>query len=646
MELKYTKCKYCGKEMPTGRIKRHENCCVKNPENIASEEPIELNESNLEKVQNLPKVLKRRQSVKYICSSCGREILLKSFLNFKGFSTCHNCEREKTNIEKFGSKTPAQSLSVKEKIKKAWNEKTNEEIEKSNQKRKNTCKERYGVEAVAQDKEIHQKQIDTLISKSEEEKKKISEKRSNTMKSLYGVEHALQSPEFLEKSKNTSKIKYGKENIFQTEEFKKKRSKTCIEKYGDEFPIRTKEIQEKVKNTCEERYGKETYVNTEKAKKTLLEKYGIAHAPIHKYIFENEYFDSSWELAVWIWAKENNFEIKREPIEIEYEFEGQKHSYFPDFEINGKLIEIKGSQFFRNGKMINPYDESKNGLFEAKHQAGLKNNVIFWKEEEMKSIIDYIEKKYTKNFLPLFKKDIPFPYPELITKGDYDLIRYFHKSIFSASKKGKLRPIQAWENKSLVLDSALNRLKYVGRCTPQDILKGFSIAQIAPKVSVFRPKLAEKLIKKYIPEAVLIVDPFSGFSGRMLGAFNCGKQYLGFDINEEHVKESNEIIRYKKIEDKCEVRVQDLISFKEKDWTCLKNVYLFTCPPYEDKESWNENEVEKSCDEWIDLCLQKHKGCKGYLFVVDETEKYKDRIVEVLTNKSHFGTNFEYVVLI
>lgn len=51
-------------------------------------------------------------------------------------------------------------------------------------------------------------------------------------------------------------------------------------------------------------------------------------------------------------------------------------------------------------------------------------------------------------------------------------------------------------------------------------------------------------------------------------------------------------------------------------------------------------------DEWIDLCSQKHKGCKGYLFVVDETEKYKDKIVETLTNKSHFGTNFEYVVFI
>ena len=59
----------------------------------------------------------------------------------------------------------------------------------------------------------------------------------------------------------------------------------------------------------------------------------------------------------------------------------------------------------------------------------------------------------------------------------------------------------------------------------------------------------------------------------------------------------------------------------------------------------NNDEIEKSCDEWIDLCIEKHK-CLKYLFVVDKTEKYKNYIVETLTNKSHFGTNNEYVIII
>ena len=47
----------------------------------------------------------------------------------------------------------------------------------------------------------------------------------------------------------------------------------------------------------------------------------------------------------------------------------------------------------------------------------------------------------------------------------------------------------------------------------------------------------------------------------------------------------------------------------------------------------------------IDLCLKKHK-CKKYLFVVDKTEKYKNNIVEIIENKSHIGSNNEYVILI
>ena len=38
--------------------------------------------------------------------------------------------------------------------------------------------------------------------------------------------------------------------------------------------------------------------------------------------------------------------------------------------------------------------------------------------------------------------------------------------------------------------------------------------------------------------------------------------------------------------------------------------------------------------------------CETYLFVADETEKYKDFIVEELENKSHFGKNKECVILI
>lgn len=135
-------------------------------------------------------------------------------------------------------------------------------------------------------------------------------------------------------------------------------------------------------------------------------------------------------------------------------------------------------------------------------------------------------------------------------------------------------------------------------------------------------------------------DPFSGFSGRLLGACALGKHYIGQDLNEKHVNESNDIINFLNLSDLATVVQKDILTSSKERYECL-----FTCPPYEGKEHWNLTDIEKPCDEWINICLDKFE-CNKYLFVVDETIKYKNYIVDTITNKSHFGSNNEYVVLI
>ena len=72
---------------------------------------------------------------------------------------------------------------------------------------------------------------------------------------------------------------------------------------------------------------------------------------------------------------------------------------------------------------------------------------------------------------------------------------------------------------------------------------------------------------------------------------------------------------------------------------------LFTCPPYGLKELWNEHETNYTCDMWIAQCITRY-DCKKYLFVVDSSERYKDYIIDEITNSSHFGNRKEYIVLI
>jgi len=105
-----------------------------------------------------------------------------------------------------------------------------------------------------------------------------------------------------------------------------------------------------------------------------------------------------------------------------------------------------------------------------------------------------VQETYTRDFIPLFKTHLEFPYHKLKSITFDDIIRYFHKSIFDANVNGYVSPLAAWNNKDLVYKSALNRLKYVGSCKPEDVVRGFSVAKIAPKVSVFKASLAKRLI--------------------------------------------------------------------------------------------------------------------------------------------------------
>ena len=129
----------------------------------------------------------------------------------------------------------------------------------------------------------------------------------------------------------------------------------------------------------------------------------------------------------------------------------------------------------------------------------------------------------------------------------------------------------------------------------------------------------------------------------MLGCISLGKKYIGQDISEIHVRESNEIIKFlldNEINISANVTVDNILN-SSAEYPCL-----FTCPPYSDKEQWLDVPVNmNTCDDWIDICLKNFK-CKRYLFVVDDTEKYKDCIVDNVSNESHFGDNSEHIILI
>lgn len=155
-----------------------------------------------------------------------------------------------------------------------------------------------------------------------------------------------------------------------------------------------------------------------------LELYGTTYGPgtFAKYQYDGEWFDGSWELAYRIWCKENKKNIKKSPYCFEYEVVGvdgklEKHKYWPDFEVDGQLVEIKGDQFFtEDGKSMRcPYRKKEwsdefcahmNRIYDAKFQCMLANHVTIMRSSDIVVCINYVNEKYGSRYLKKFIKKI------------------------------------------------------------------------------------------------------------------------------------------------------------------------------------------------------------------------------------------------
>ena len=244
----------------------------------------------------------------------------------------------------------------------------------------------------------------------------------------------------------------------------------------------------------------------------------------------------------------------------------------------------------------------------------------------------------------------PFPYPKyskkwmhdawkslqsLYFKNTYDdnrnvgtsIIKHYHESIFRSRTGRLMSPVEAWNNPVSLRACIENRFLYASRFSSKHIADGFNHNHLAKKVSVFQPAAARYLLHKYTPDAKTVVDPHSGFSGRMLGACSLGMSYTGYDIREEAIVEAGGIVEELSLPGvvlSCSA-IEDLADSAQYD-------VLITCPPNSDKESWTPNQICQGADYYVEMALAKINA-KTYIFVVDSTTKYQDFVVEQIKGK-------------
>lgn len=292
------------------------------------------------------------------CQNCGipvSKVLNKIIGRDFNDLYCRSCGIKVATFNKYGVINVFQLKSTKETMKK-------------------TCLEKYGVEYISQDKDFRKRVEDTCLRK-------------------YGKKNITQTEKFKAAAKAT---KYRKnDGAYRSEEEKLAIKKTCLEKYGVEIPCTTKENRAKAKNSLKEKYGSEYFFHTAAYKQRMTELYGgenpdycpsILSKMKRKYTFENLHFDSSWEIAYYIWLKDNskNFEIHPNK-HFTYFFDDKKHRYHPDFLVDGKYVEIKGPHLL-NEMMI------ENTVSNAKYKCMIENdvNVI----SDLTPYFTYLKNKY------------------------------------------------------------------------------------------------------------------------------------------------------------------------------------------------------------------------------------------------------------
>lgn len=231
-------------------------------------------------------------------------------------------------------------------------------------------------------------------------------------------------------------------------------------------------------------------------------------------------------------------------------------------------------------------------------------------------------------------------------------LKRIHKSYWdSAVGKGK-SPHAAWETgKREFIRLVKNRQKYNpalnkrpglgGLPTLGMLVAGFGISKICPPASFFMPRFGAALLKMY-GSGDTVVDPFSGFSGRLIAAYLSGYAYVGADISSARVTEAQDVIREFAIPN-ASVSVEDIRNAPERSYA---NATLLTCPPYGNKESWDGVVGFADADYWISLALRKN-ACSRYIFIIGRTRMYSTYEVPFPISAAHnFYTCGERHVLV
>lgn len=354
--------------------------------------PKAFNYLQLDKAEDMKEViyLINNEDIDLFCPICNNRRLFVSpnikghydsphFLKTCGNPECTQAMTERTNIEKYGYKSyfdiPNIHKEMEEKRFKEKGYKNPFNAPDFDEKRRKTSLQKYGEE---------------IPSKSQEVKNKMI----NTWKERFEGGHPNRDPKIKEKSIKTWEDHYGVtiKSPFSLPEVREKKKQTLLKRFGVDAAAKSPQVMQKMKETCKEKYGTEYYITSDICRKNNFK----------SYLLDDKVFDSSFEVAFYIYHRDKNEKIEYHPFKKNYkDKDGKKHVYTPDFLLNDTLYEIKGIWIFN--KEGEPFSIYHNKSELDKYLCMKENNVVLLQKEDIKECLNYVKTVYGKDYLKSLK---------------------------------------------------------------------------------------------------------------------------------------------------------------------------------------------------------------------------------------------------
>lgn len=158
-------------------------------------------------------------------------------------------------------------------------------------------------------------------------------------------------------------------------------------------------------------------------------------------------------------------------------------------------------------------------------------------------------------------------------------------------------------------------------------------------VGLFLPSYTVKIIQKYKPK--IILDPFSGWGSRLIGAMSQNTNYIGYDTNTElypvYKNIIQELIQY--TENKTQNYKITIKPAETVDYSILRYDMVFTSPPYYNLELYT-NTTRKTKDEWNSIYRTvfynsyKHLQRGGYFVINCNQNIYEGILIPLIEREA------------